>query len=433
MSGPVRRWRPILLLAAIAAGVTWGGWRAWDVRRHRRALAEVQEDMDHGRHGTATRKLVALLARWPDSDEALYLLGACERERRRIEAADQAWGRVPPGSPFAARAIQGRLQLQMERGRQADAERIVQAALEDPRIESSGLPILLGPLYCYQGRLEEALRLIEARWDDLDRAGEGDSGEAINLVRAHIGLQQTPVSIAVIRSTLDQAGRLAPEDDRVWLGKANLAIRVGAYDEAARWLESCLRRRPADLPVWRARLDWALATNRVPEVQEALKHLPVEGSTPALVERLAAWLAARRGDDTAERRALERLVAADPAAFAAWDRLAELALWEGQPTRVSELRRQKVDVEQLTARYHELYQRNQPIRDAVTMSHLAEQLGRRFEARAFLTVATAAAPDRHDLRRDLARLRRTDRIIDPTGRTLADVIGAGLDPKAGAG
>jgi predicted Zn-dependent protease len=422
MSGLVRRWRPILLLAAVVAVVTWGGRRAWDVQRHRRALAEIQEEMDHGRHGTAVRKLVALLDRRPDSEEALYLLGACESGRRRIQAADQAWVRVPPGSPFAERAIQGRLQLRMERGRLAEAEQIVQAALADPRIDSSGLPILLGPLYCYQGRLDEALRLIEARWEDLDRVGEGDSGEAINLVRAHIGLQQSPVSIAVIRSTLDQAGRLAPEDDRVWLGEANLAIRVGAHDEAARWLDDCLRRRPADLPVWRARLDWALATDRVPEVREALKHLPVEGSTPALVERLAAWLAARRGDDTAERRALERLVAADPAAFAAWDRLAELALREDQPTRASELRRQKAEIEQVTARYHELYQRNQPIRDAAQMAHLAEQLGRRFEARAFLTVAVAAAPDTQDLRRDLARVSQRANTPDQAGRTLADAV-----------
>src|SRR5689334_17885983 len=61
MSGLVRRWRPILLLAAIAAGVTWGSWRAWDVQRHRTALAEIQEEMDHGRHGTAVRKLNGLL------------------------------------------------------------------------------------------------------------------------------------------------------------------------------------------------------------------------------------------------------------------------------------------------------------------------------------------------------------------------------------
>src|SRR5262249_20801276 len=163
-----------------------------------------------GRHGTAVRKLNGMLARRPDSDEALYLLGACEMARGRGPAADKAWSQVPPSSRFVARAIQGRLRLQMERGRLAEAEQIGQASVGDLRIESSSLHILLGPIYCHQGRLEEALRLIESRWDDLNRAGEGDSEEAINLVRAHVGLRQSPVSIEAIRATLDQAGRLAP-------------------------------------------------------------------------------------------------------------------------------------------------------------------------------------------------------------------------------
>ena len=129
---------------------------------------------------------------------------------------------------------------------------------------------------------------------------------------------------------------MAPDDDRVWLGKANLAIRAGSYDEAARWLDACLRRRPEDVPVWRARLDWAVATNRVAEAREAAEHLPAEESTPAQVHRLAAWFAARRGDVESERRALERLIAADPADFAALDRLAELADRDGQPDRAAE-------------------------------------------------------------------------------------------------
>ena len=56
------------------------------------------------------------------------------------------------------------------------------------------------------------------------------------------------------------------------------------------------------------------------------------------------------------------------------------------------------------------------------MANLAEQLGRRFEARAFLTVATLVHPDRDDLRHDLARLNRDSRTIKPAGRTLADML-----------
>ena len=61
---------------------------------------------------------------------------------------------------------------------------------------------------------------------------------------------------------------LAPDDDRVWLGKANLAIRTGMYDEAERWLAACLGRRPGDAPVWRARLNWRWRPTDVTEARQ---------------------------------------------------------------------------------------------------------------------------------------------------------------------
>jgi thioredoxin-like negative regulator of GroEL len=394
-------------------------------------MAEIEDEMDSGRHGTAARRLNALLAWQPDSEEALCLLGECELARGHPEAAEAAWARVPPASRFAPRAILGRMQIQMERGRLAAAEQIIWDALNDPRVDAASLPILLGPVLCQQGRLEETLRLLEARWEALNRSGGGASEAAINLVRAHIALRRSPDSIEVIRSALDQAAARAPEDDRVWLGKANLAIRVGAYDEAARWLDACLKRRPEDVPVWRARLDWAMATNRVPEARDALKHLPVEASSPAQVARLTAWLAARRGDLAGKRRALERLIAADPTDATAFNRLAELAVREGQPARAAELRHQKAEVDELTARYHKLYQRNQPKRDAARMARLAEELGLTFEARAFLTVAASVEPGRDELRRHLAQLEQRARMIKGAGQTLAEILAAELEATVG--
>jgi predicted Zn-dependent protease len=233
-------------------------------------------------------------------------------------------------------------------------------------------------------------------------AGEGTSEAAINLVRAHIDLGLRPVSAEVIRSVLDQAAALAPDDDRVWLGRANLAICTGAYDEAGRWIDACLGRRPDDAPVWRARLDWAVASHRVPEATEALKHLPAGSQTQAQILRLATWLASGRGDLAAEQRALESLMASDPEDLTVVDRLVELAARQGRTARVAELRRQRAKIERLRARYLKLHRRNQPRRDAAEMSRLAERLGRRFEARAFAAVAIARTPDDPDLRRRLA-------------------------------
>ena len=317
--------RLVLVPVVIALLSLCGVYRWWDFQTYQRAMTEIREEMENGRNALAVKALNVVLARRPDSDEATYLLGVCEMARGRTQAADRAFARVLPDSRFAPQAILGRLQLQMERGRHAAAEEIVRDALNDPRVDRSGLPLLLGPIYSQQGRLEETLRLVEGSWEALDRAGEGSSEQAINLIRAHVALRTDPVPIEVIRSALDQAARSAPDDDRVWLGKANLAIRVGSYDEASRWLDACLERRPQDAAVWRARLDWAVATNRVAAVREALEHLPAVEWTPARIQKLAAWFAARRGDVGSERRALEALLATDPADPDALDRLIGLA------------------------------------------------------------------------------------------------------------
>ena len=356
-------------------------------------MADIKQEIRAGRHGHAVRKLVALSAWKPDSDEAAYLLGVCEKARGQAQAASQAWERVAPASSFGARAIRGRMELLIERGRLADAEKLIIQAMSDPRIDGSDLRLFLGLVYSLQGRVEEGERVIEASWDRLNQAGKGASELAILLVRLHIQLWRETPSIDAVRSFLDQVARSAPEDDRGWLGKAKLAIRVGSYDEAARWLEACIRRRPDDIPVWRARLDWALATHRLADVRQAMGHLPVEESNPSQVLRLTAWLAAYRGDLESERQELERLVAVDPADFAALDRLAAIAEKEGQVDHAGEIRRRKTDVARLQARYEKLDKRNQTIRDAPEMAGLAERLGRRFEAKVLLTIAIATQPN----------------------------------------
>jgi predicted Zn-dependent protease len=405
MSSEARRWTTIGLAAVAALGLFWGGWKWWESRRYKRALADITADVDEGRYGTAGRKLTELLTWKPDSAEALYLLGTCEMARGRAEAAAEAWTRVAPDSRFAPMAILGRMQLAMERGRLAEAEEIVTQALADPRVDGSNLPILLGPIYCQQGRLDETLKLIETRWDALNRAGEGATEPAIDLVRAHVDLRLSPVPIDVIRAALDHAGQLAPDDDRVWLGKANLAIREGSHDEAARWLDACQRRRPEDPAVWRARLDWAVATNRMREAEEAWKHLHAGAVAPALVHRMAAWFAARRGDQEARRQALERLIASDPTDFAAICRLVDIVKAEGQQDRARELRRQRAETETAMERFKHLHARYQPLRDAAELARLALRLGQRFEAQAFLTLACRIDSERADLRRELAQLK----------------------------
>ncbi len=422
-TGRRSRVRRLLILAVAVAALIGGVGKLWELRRYRRAMVEIKQEIRGGRYGHAARKLTILLAWKPESDEATYLLGVCEKARGQDQAAFGAWERVSPGFPFGARAIQGRMDLLIARGRLADAESLIIRAMSDPRSDGSRLGLFLGLVYSLQGRVEERQRVIEACWDRLNEAGEGASDLAILLVRLHM---QTP-TIEEVRTFLDQAARSAPDDDRVWLGKSKLAICDGAYDEAARWLEVCLRRRSDDIPVWRARLDWALATHRLADVRQAMEHLPAEDSTPAQVQRLTAWLAAHRGDLDSERRALERLVAVESADFAALDRLVAIAEKEGKADRAGEFRRQKTEVDRLQARYEKLYRRNQTMRDARELASLAERLGHRFEAKVFLTIAIATEPEHRQLRDQLVRSSQDVSATRSPGGTLADRLAKELD------
>jgi enediyne biosynthesis protein E4 len=420
--------RRLTIFIVLAAGASvWCGWKWREDRRYRSAMAEIAHDIEADRYGLAARNLDDLLEWKPGSDEGAYLLGACEKARNRTDAALEAWARVPPGSPYSPRAIQGRMDVHIERGRLADAEQLIKEALEDPQIDRSSASLALGPVYDMEGRGAEAERLIEACWDELDTKGEGASENAVKLVRLHIDHVRNTPSVEAIRLFLERAARSVADDDRVWLGRANLAIRAGAYDEAARWLDACLRRRPDDVPVWRARLSWALAAGRVAEARTALTHLPAAESTPAEVQNLAAWFASQRNDVESERRALERLMVEAPAEFTALDRLVELTAKAGQIDRAARLRDQKTRIERLRARYQKLHMRYQPSRDAAEMAQLAEQLGRWFEAKVYLTLAEAAGPGRGDHPGDRARLTRHSRhTIDP-GRALAGLIDPEID------
>ncbi len=427
-----RRWRRLLLLF-LAAGLIWCGGRAWWTgRRYRTAMAEIEEDIVAARFGTASRKLVKLLSWMPDADGKLaYLLGSCELGRGRSQAADEAWTRVAPGSAYSERAILARMGLCQDSGRLADAEQLIRDAAEDPRNERTALLISLVPLYIQEGRIDEAQRLIETRWEHENETGHGASDAAIKLVRLHIELTLKPTPVETVRAFLDQAAGLVPDDDRVWLGRANLAIRTGSYDEAKRWLDACQQRRPDDVPIWRARLSWGVATNRLDVVEQALTHLPTAESIPSQIHRLKAWLAVNRGDLATERRELERLSTIDPADTTTLDRLAQLAEKDGQAARAAALLLKKAEIDRLRARYGQLHERKQPLRDAVELAHLAEQLGRVFEARVFLTLEISEDPNREDLRHDLRRLSPAPVVVAAHGQTVAELPGARPDLGSG--
>ncbi len=408
--GRRRRWLivavAILVLGiAILAGSKW-----WQNHQIRHSITEIKAEIAAGRHAIAAHRLTELLTWAPGCDEAGYLLGVSEQARGRTEQAEKAWARVTPGSSFFSRAVSDHLFLLVATGRYEMAEQMVNEAANDPRVDGPSLRILLVPLFTQQGRLEDAQRLIEDAGDICTRkarkprswpsTSRGSGWTCIGRPR-----QSSP------SESSSTAWLLAPKDARVWLGQANIALRTGSLAEAKRLLTKCLERLPDDPSVWRARLSWAMAADRLEVVRQAQSHLPAGELTPLQTDRVHAWLAASEGDRAGEQKSLHRVVAADPGDLAAWKRLADLARQDRQPESAIEIERRSAEMARLNERFHKLYDRNQPIRDSVEMGQLARRLGHTFVAKVLLTVAAAKSLHPDDARRLLAEVtaRSSDR------------------------
>jgi enediyne biosynthesis protein E4 len=425
----MRRWWIVLGLVVAAVIVLVVGW-TWAGRRHRSALAMADREMAEGRYGAARRRLAGLSTRWLGPEEVDYRLGLCEGSLGHDEAALEAWNRLPARSRFAEAAALNSAALELNRGRFSAAEPILTGALDRPGRQVVTVCQLLAQLYLQERRSDEMRAVIEAGWRHASRSDWPRPEEALALLYDHIAVDFESGAVDAYRFLLDRAGRQAPDDDRVWLAWARLAIGTGQFDDARRRLKDCLGRRPEDPAVWHALLDWGLATEQVDEVRLALGHLPSERLPPARVEALRGWLAARRGDAVAERRALERLVEEEPGDCAAWERLAVLAARADRVEDADRLRRRKGDMDRAKDRYRYLYNRNRFAEDVPELARLAETLGRRFEAVGFLTWIARGEPDNPTVVAALARLRSVETRRVEAGRTLAQVLAADLAPGA---
>jgi enediyne biosynthesis protein E4 len=399
--------RPRVLGVGLLVGVVllFGGWIWWSDRRDKHAMLEIEDQMAAGRYSAACRSLEALLARKADANGKLrYLLGWSELARGRIEPSKKVWASIEPGTEFSERAILGRMRLWQENGELAMAERLVSEAARDQRNNRTSLLVGLVPIMIDLGRQDEASKLIEDRWEYLNALGHGALDPAIKLLIRHVEVTTGPAAIDAVRASLDEAAKLAPDDDRVWLGRANLAIRTGDMKDAERWLDRCEKKRPEDRAVLRARLEWAMAMERIDIVERLMTQMHDDASRFADRHRINAWLAGHRGDIATERSELELLIAANPCDLSAFDRLIELHKKGNRPALAAEVFQNRNAVRELLGRYMMLHGRKQPIRDAEELARIAERLGRGFEARGFLTIAVFQESGRKDLRAMLRKL-----------------------------
>jgi enediyne biosynthesis protein E4 len=397
----MRRSRLIILLGVIALVAAWGMARGVDSWRYRASLKQAKARLDSGSTYEARRLLAESAARWPAEGEVTFLLGACEQALGRPDAAEAAWSRVPADSPFAGHAAMLRVRLLLKRDRFAAAEELLPTALRASGQHAIEAREMLVVLFKLEGRFGEVRSLVQEGWDSYP--------DRIGLLRQLANLDSiNPVPIEKIWPALERAAEVSPDDDRIWLGRANVAIRTGEFAKAKDWLDDCLQQRPRDAAVWKSRLDLALATGDVTGAREALGNLPPDSVSPEEVLTVRAWFAARSGDQKREREALERLLEHAPGQAQAVERLAELELLAGRPERAARLRERKTELDRAKIHYEMLVTKPsaEAVHHSVEMARLAEVLGRTFEARSLWSVTVERSPSNQEARDALTRLQQ---------------------------
>jgi thioredoxin-like negative regulator of GroEL len=396
--------RVAIWLLGTLSGIALVGVAIWSVDSwwFRNELAQAQREMDAARYGAARKRLARLAAHRPSSGEARYRLGVCEQSLGHVDAALAAWKAVPRNAPDAGRAAVAAAGVLWRQGRLAPAEDLLAAARVQPGPHVPEATQMLANILSLEGRVDEVRPLIGHL--------EMDRDPAVVLIRLW-KLDNDPYPIEGLRAQLEEAARHAPDDDRVWLGRANLAIRTGHHAEAREWLELCRKSRPADPAVCRARLDCALADDRFDEVPEALSSLPPEALRRGEALGLRAQIALRGGDARAEERALNARLEVEPGDTQAVARLAELARLAGDSHRAEWLHSRKSELDRARDRYQKVLAALDPherTADALELARLAETLGRQLEARGWATLARNDPAQVQDAQAILARLDRSE-------------------------
>ncbi len=411
----MRRW---LLILAIGIFLVLAGWllaRAYGARRARVELDAARALFEAQRFDVARERLERIARESPGRGDVEYLFGFCERVENRPDAALAAWARVPDDAAEAPLAALASGALALEIGRYRLAESCLERATGMGKNIALEARQLLGRLHWMTGRREEYVEYLRSL------AGrENDPSETLQVLW---NIETAAYPINSMRQDLAKALAAAPDDDRVWLGLADVGIRSGQLDLASDWLERCEGARPDDLAIWQARLRWAKAADRPQEVARAALHLPGSSLPRARVLELRAWLAARAGNTPFERASLEELLALDGANATALEGLAELAARRGDFKIVADLRGRKAKIDAIHEQYRALCKRPDLAAHAGELARGAEGLGRTFDALAWWRLAAHLDPKTSaEAGAARTRLESQKPAARPDGKTLAELL-----------
>jgi tetratricopeptide (TPR) repeat protein len=413
-------WIGSTVLAAILAATLWWIVGQWQVRR---AIKWAGKAMNLGQYQDVRDRLTWLSTCWPGHGELNYRLGVCEEKLGNIDLALAAWSRVPADSLLFAHAAVERARLLIHRfGRFTEAEDLLWSLLRRQPPPPSQARWLLSEILLWEGRTGELRRLLQEGF----RTMRGS--DRLAALRELWRLDAVVVAREELDDPLQGASEFAADDHRVWVARANLALRYGNEPEARRWIEACLKRRPDDPAVWQARLNWAMLIVDTEAAFEALDHIPADRFSADEARGLAVWFSGHRNDPNKEKAALVEQLKHEPDRPSAIARLALLAHEAGDLSLSRALRQRKTELESLRQEYRRLLIVD---RDRFTFPELqqravlAEKLGRWFEAEGWWVLAVEQSPDSQMARAGMARCAlKIETQTAPSGKTVAEVLAA---------
>ncbi len=306
-------------------------------------------------------------------------------------------------------------------GRYAPAEDALEAALRQGQATPEDryeLERALSRLYRFEGRLDDVRRVLRTSWPR--------SPDPSGVLRELWLLDYSPMPVEALQRALANAD---DQDDRVWLGRGNQAILTGRFAEAAVWLDRALKARPEDEAVWQAKRALAQATDDIPGLREAARHLFVHPYETRTLHSLRVWLADRLGQHEVERRELLELIRVAPGDARALERLAVLTFQAGQPREAEELRRRKAEVDKAQDRVRRILLDPDIPAHAEELSRLCRALGRDFDARGWALVHEARVLSPESI--PASGPRPGNRQPALTGELLARAIELASPPKKG--
>jgi tetratricopeptide (TPR) repeat protein len=313
------RW--ILLLALVGLN----SWWFWRENRPLVGLDTLAQWVEQHRDREAEPALRQRLARSPHDGEARILLARLLAQRDEMLACARELHQVPFWWPDKARWLVMEAGAFKKVDRMSDAEAAWKAVVEDdplhpvePKLLTVATRDLL-ELYAFEGRFDDATRLIWGTYDRID-----DTDERARLLSMRLRTELERIMPAVAAARLEKFLAADPQDWEARRGLAGAKLALNLLAEARDLLETCLRERPADPRGWADFLELLHTAGDLDGLRQAVAGLPAAvAEHPAILTHRARLLERdRRWPEAAEL--YNRLLQARPFERETYYRLALL-------------------------------------------------------------------------------------------------------------